>query len=230
MINVKFGTTTAKSVTVKSATQVVVVSPVHAAGTVRVSVTTAKGTTPATTADLFKYVIPVPAVVSLSPASGPASGGAAITVNGTALSGATAVYFGTTKVTSTISVNSGGTQLTVKSPAGPSGSSVDVRVATPGGTSPVVVGDLFTYGPTITSISRTSGTSAGGTKITVSGSGFSTVTSVNFRDNGRQGVHHLFGHHDDRHLSGACCRSGPDLGDDGDRNHPGHQCRPLLLT
>ena len=53
--NVKFGTTTAKSFTVKSSTQIVATSPAHAAGQVKISVTTAVGTTPATSSDLFTF-------------------------------------------------------------------------------------------------------------------------------------------------------------------------------
>ena len=142
--------------------------------------TTSRGTTPATAADVFTFITPVPAVTGLSPASGPAGGGTAVTVNGTALTGATAVYFGTSKVTSTISVNAGGNQLSVKSPPGTSGVAVAVRVMTPGGESPSVTGDLFTYGPTITTLSRTSGPVAGGTKVTITGNGFSAVASVKF--------------------------------------------------
>jgi hypothetical protein len=55
VVHVKFGTTTALSYTVKSSTLIVAVSPPHAAGQVRISVTTAAGTTPATTADLYTY-------------------------------------------------------------------------------------------------------------------------------------------------------------------------------
>ena len=113
---------------------------------------------------------------AISPASGPAAGGTSVTVSGSGLTGATTVFFGTTKGT-TISVNAGGTQLTVKSPAGTSGASVNVQVVTPGGESPAVTADLFTYGPTITSLSRTSGPVAGGTKVTITGTGFSTVTT-----------------------------------------------------
>lgn len=35
--------------------------------------------------------------------------------------------------------------LTVRVPAGTAGKTVDVRVSTPGGTSPIVSGDQFTY-------------------------------------------------------------------------------------
>ena len=118
-------------------------------------------------------------VSAISPASGPAAGGTSVTVSGSGFSGATTVLFGTAKG-KTVAVNAGGTQLTVKSPAGSSGASVNVRVVTPGNESPAVTADLFTYGPTITSLSRTSGPVAGGTKVTIAGSGFSTVLNVKF--------------------------------------------------
>ncbi len=178
--SVKFGTTTAQAFTVTSRTQLVATAPAHAAGTAKITVTTPDGTTPATSADNYKFTNPVPAVSGLSPASGPPAGGTSITVSGSGFSGATAVYFGATKVTTTISVNAGGTQLTVKSPSGTSGASVNVQVVAPGGESPVVTADLFTYGPTITSLSRTSGPLAGGTKVTIVGTGFTSVTSVKF--------------------------------------------------
>ena len=119
---------------------------------------------------------------SISPATGIAAGGTVVTLTGSGFTGATAVYFGTTKVTTTISVNAKATQLTVKSPAGTAGATVNVQVTTPGGKSAAVPADLFTYvaGPTITSLSRTSGPVSGGTKVTITGTGFSTVHSVKF--------------------------------------------------
>jgi len=178
--SVRFGTTPATSFTVRSSTQLAAASPVHAAGNARVSVTTPGGTTPTTTADAYKYTYPVPAVSAISPASGPAAGGTTVTVSGSGFTAATTVYFGTRKGT-TVSVTAGGT-LTVKSPLGTSGTSVAVRVMTPGGESPAVSADLFTYvsGPTITSLSRTSGPVTGGTKVTITGTGFSTVHAVKF--------------------------------------------------
>jgi hypothetical protein len=177
--HVKFGATTATGVTVKSATQIVATSPAHAAGTVTISVVTAGGTTPATGADLFDFTVAGPVVTAISPASGTAAGGTSVTVSGSALGGAETVLFGASKGT-TVSVNAGGTQLTVKSPAGTSGTSVAVTVKTPGGTSALVPADLFTYGPTITSLSRTTGSVAGGTKVTITGTGFVTVQHVKF--------------------------------------------------
>ncbi len=179
---VKFGTTTATSFTVRSSTQLLATAPAHAAGTVQVSVTTPGGTTAATPADLYKYAYPVPAVSGTTPATGVAAGGTVVTLTGSGFTGVTAVYFGTTEVTVTISVNAKATQLTVKSPAGTAGASVNVEVVTPGGRSTAVPADLFTYvaGPTITSLSRTSGSVSGGTKVTITGTGFSTVHNVKF--------------------------------------------------
>jgi hypothetical protein len=180
--SVKFGTTTATSFTVRSATQLEATAPVHAAGTARISVTTPGGTTPATGADLYDFTVPAPEVSAISPANGPATGGTTVTVSGTGFTGTTTVFFGSAKG-KTVSVNAGGTQLSVKSPAGTSGGSVAVRVVTPEGESAAVTADLFGYGPTgptITSLSRTSGPVAGGTKVTITGTGFTTVTYVKF--------------------------------------------------
>ena len=53
--HVRFGTTTAEAFTVRSSTQILATAPAHAAGQVRISVTTAGGTTPATNSDLYTY-------------------------------------------------------------------------------------------------------------------------------------------------------------------------------
>jgi subtilisin family serine protease len=83
-----------------------------------------------------------PAVVSgVSPTSGPTSGGTAVTITGTHLDGATAVRFGSSNAPS-FTVDSP-TSITATSPAG--AETVDVTVTTPGGTSPAVAGDRFTY-------------------------------------------------------------------------------------
>jgi len=177
--HIQFGTTTARSFTYRSVTQLVATTPAHAAGTVRISVTTPGGTTPTSSADVYQFIVSAPAVTSISPASGPATGGTTVTVSGSGFTGATTVYFSSSKGV-TVSVNASGTQLTVKTPLGASGASVNVEVKTPEGESTAVTADLFTYGPTITSLSRTSGPVSGGTKVTITGSGFTTVEDVKF--------------------------------------------------
>ena len=163
----------------------------------------------------------MPVVSAISPASGPTAGGTVVTVSGSGLTGATTVYFGSSKGT-TVSANAGGTQLTVKSPAGTSGTSVAVRVVTPGGESASVTADLFTYGPIVTSISPASGSTAGGSQVTVTGIGFSTVTGREVRDNGRHGTHGQVVHPAGGHVSGARSRHSEDLGDHGRRDDAGH--------
>ena len=111
---VQFGTTAATSFTVNSATSITATSPAGS-GTVNVTVTTPGGTSATSVADQFAYVA-APIVSSVSPSSGPQAGGTSVTVTGTALTGATAVKFGTTAATS-FTVNSA-TSITATSPVG----------------------------------------------------------------------------------------------------------------
>jgi hypothetical protein len=179
---VNFGSTPAANFTVNSATTITATSPAQSAGAVDIRVVTAIGTSAVVTADQFTYATG-PAVGTVSPASGPAAGGTSVAVSGVNFNGATAVSFGSTPATS-FTVNSG-TSITAVSPAG--SSTVDIRVTTPnGGTSAVVSTDQFTYAPipAVTAIGPSSGTTAGGTSVTITGNGFSgtnfTSTAVNF--------------------------------------------------
>ena len=85
---------------------------------------------------------PVPDVDSLSPSGGNAAGGNLVTISGKYFTGATRVTFGSAPVPFTV-VGDG--QITATAPAGTQGSSVDVIVTTPGGSSPVVAGDRYTF-------------------------------------------------------------------------------------
>ena len=125
-------------------------------------------------------------------------------------------------------VNGAGNQLTVKSPAGTAGTTVDVRVKTPANESPVVTADHFTYGPVITSLSRTTGPVAGGTKVTINGAGFLTVQHVKF--GARHSVlHRQLGHLDHGHHPGTRSRHGRCLGDDGCRYDADNQHGPVQV-
>jgi hypothetical protein len=116
-------------------------------------------------------------VTGLSPTFGPALGGTFVTISGTGFTGATAVDFGTTLVSSFTVASA--TSITTTSPAGTG--VVDVTVTAPSGTSPVnPPADQFTYGPTVTGLSPTSGQSVGGTAVNVIGTGFTGATSVIF--------------------------------------------------
>ena len=156
------------------------------------------GTSANSAADQFTYTSRhAPTVTGISPNSGPAAGGTSVTITGTGFTGATAVNFGATAATGVTVVDD--TTITATSPAGTG--VVDVTVVTPAGTSATSAADQFTYiaPPTVTGISPTSGPEAGGTTVTITGTGFTGATAVNFgttaateRD-GRQR------HHDHRH-------------------------------
>ncbi len=160
---------------------------------VDVTVTNPAGTSAITPADVFTYLPTAspapgaPTVTSLSTKAGPVAGGTGVTIVGTKLSGATAVDFGSLPASS-FTVNSTGTQITVISPAAPKAESVDVSVTTPGGTSQVSAADVFTYLapvsppalPTISSLSPTSGPTAGLTSVTLAGTNLGNALAVDF--------------------------------------------------
>jgi hypothetical protein len=121
-------------------TTLTVTAPPGVAGTVDVIVTTSGGPSPTTTADQFTYTGAT--VAKISPSSGPSGGGTTVTIHGTNLAGATAVYFGGTAAASFAS--KGKTALTAVSPAEVVGT-VDITVVTPSGTTAIVPADVFRY-------------------------------------------------------------------------------------
>jgi uncharacterized protein YhjY with autotransporter beta-barrel domain len=175
---VTFGATAAPTFTVNSATQITVTVPAHSAGTVDITVTNTSGTSATSASDQFTYIA-APTVTSVSPVQGPTAGGTSVTITGTGLSGATAVRFGATNAT-TFTVNSA-TSITATSPSGSAGT-VDVTVTTTGGTSTTSASDQYTYlaPPTVTGLSPTSGPLAGGTSVIITGTNFSSATTVVF--------------------------------------------------
>ena len=175
---VKFGAANAATFTVNNATSITATSP-SGTGTVDVTVTTPGGTSPTSAADQFTYGAGAlaPTVTSISPNSATIS--EHITITGTNFIGVTAVRFGSALATSSY-VNSD-TSITAQVPAGIG--TVDVTVTTAGGTSAISAADQFTYlaAPTVTSISPNSGPSAGGTSVTITGTGFGlSVAFVTF--------------------------------------------------
>ncbi|MGW7486386.1 IPT/TIG domain-containing protein [Streptomyces sp. NPDC054786] len=165
----------AATILTNSATQITVSAPAGT-GTVNVTVTTAGGTSNALP---YTYAAaPVPVISSLSPTSGPTSGGNVVTVNGTNLAGATSVKFGSNSAT--ILTNTAG-QITVIAPAGPP-SSVNVTVTTAGGTSnPLPY--FYLAAPTLSDLSPHLGPDTGGNTVTVFGTSLTLTNAVNFGGN-----------------------------------------------
>ena len=176
--SVTFGGAAASSYTVNSATSITATAPANSAGTVDVRVTTAGGTSATSATDQYTY-IEAPTVTAVSPKSGPTAGGTTVVITGTGFTGATAVTFGATASTS-FTVNTA-TQITATSPAHAPGT-VDVRVTTAGGTSATSATDQYTYiaAPMVTAVSPSSGPTAGGTTVVITGANFSAATAVTF--------------------------------------------------
>jgi hypothetical protein len=147
--------------------------------TVALTVFASDGTSIGTAKTIVAGTAPAPIVKKLLPKKGPAAGGISVTITGENLTGATAVTFGATAATS-FKVDSA-TQITAVAPPGVPGT-VDVRVTAPSGTSAITSKDHFKYGsPTVEGVSPASGPLAGGTSITITGSGFALGSATAFK-------------------------------------------------
>ena len=174
---VMFGTTAATTFSVESNGAINVFAPPGVPGTVDITVLSPSGTSPTSAADKFTYVAPT--ITSVTPSTGPTTGGTSVAITGQGFTGATTVKFGSTSAPSFV-VNSD-TQITATSPA-ESGGVVDITVTTPQTTSATGAADKFTFAtfPVVTGISPSQGDPAGGTTVVISGSGFTGATSVTF--------------------------------------------------
>jgi hypothetical protein len=149
-------------------------SPKGSLGAVNVKVVTTSGTSDSSP---FTYQ-GAPRVTSVAPRAGSTKGGTKVVVKGHDFVGAQRVTFGERAGTN-VDVTSP-TALTVTAPAG--SGTVDVRVTTSSGTSPKGTADHFTYQgvPVVKSVTPSSGTPSGGTKVTIKGTGFLAATGVTF--------------------------------------------------
>ena len=171
---VTFGTAAATNVVVVSATQITATTPAGAAGAVTVKVTNPSGLSGSLT-NGFTYGPPTTS--SVSPNNGPTTGGTAVTITGTRFLAGATVTFGVNAATNVVVVS--GTQITATTPAGTAGP-VAVTVTNPGGLSGSLTNG-FTYGvPTVSSVSPNTGSTAGGTAVTITGTNFATGATVTF--------------------------------------------------
>ena len=181
---VQFGGVEAASFTVNSSTSITAITPAGN-GTVDVQVFGPGGGSLANSSDQFTFVSPV-TVTGLSPSQGLAVGGTSVNITGTYFSAGATVLFGNMAATNVV-VNSS-TSITATAPAG--SGEVNVTVTTSQGTSATNSSDLYTYevAPTVTGLSPASGTVAGGTSVTISGTGFASGMTVAFGSNAGTGV------------------------------------------
>jgi hypothetical protein len=166
---VRFGSNLG-TITGNTPTQVDVTSPAGH-GAVGVTVTTPGGTSNSLS---FFYIEP-PSKTSVSPASGTTAGGNSVTITGSNLNSTSAITFGANAGTIT-SANAG--TITVTVPAGVAGT-VPITVTTAGGSTN---GLFYTYvaAPTVTGIDPAEGPTAGGTPVTIDGTGLTDTSQVTF--------------------------------------------------
>lgn len=173
---VLFGSVAGSAVKVISPSVLEVTSPAHPGGLVNIKVVTSGGTSAAGSAPRYTYLAG-PTVTAISPSSGPAEGGSSVSVTGKRFVGVTAVLFGS-KPAARFTVSSS-SMLTAIAPSG--GGTVDLRVRTASGLSPILTAARFTYvgeGPKATSVTPASGPAAGGTLVSIVGSGFIDAHAV----------------------------------------------------
>lgn len=184
---VKFGNNSA-SFTVVSDTQITATVPAstlpgNGAGGVNVTVTT-QGTTSTNTVT-YTYTSIIPAVTSIFPNNGPATGGTPVTISGSGFSttaGATNIYFGNTQIPAANVNCTFSSQCSVTTPAGFAIENVTIIVngQVSMANHPI---DQFNYVPVVSSIAPTGGPTGGGSVVTINGAGFSTAsgqTAVSF--------------------------------------------------
>jgi large repetitive protein len=190
---VSIGGSAATGVAVANATSITAITPARPAGAADIVVTNPDGQS-GRLANGFNYETPIvapPSISTAAPDSGPVSGGTTITISGAGFASGATIAFGTAPATS-VNVASA-SSITAVAPAGGAGS-VDLVVSNPDGqTARLARG--FTYigsappppppppppapvAPTLTAIAPTSGTTAGGTAVTLTGTGFAAGASV----------------------------------------------------
>jgi hypothetical protein len=175
------GGTAATDVVVMNSTTITAISPAHSVGTVNVVVTNPDAQN-ATLSSAYTYSAsnPLPTVTGILPASGTTAGGTPVTVSGTGFLAGASLILGGTAATNVVVTNS--TTISAMTPAHAAGA-VDVVVSNGEEQTGTLPGG-YTYtttsnpAPTVTGISPTSGTTAGGTPVTVSGTGFLAGASL----------------------------------------------------
>ena len=119
--------------------------------------------------------VTTPTVNSVSPNNGPATGGTAVTIAGANYAVGATVTIGGTAATNVVVVNS--TTITATTPAHAAGAAtVTVTVNSQSGSQT----NGFTYitTPTVSSVSPNSGSTAGGTAVTITGTNFAAGATV----------------------------------------------------
>jgi IPT/TIG domain/Fibronectin type III domain len=180
---VTFGTAAATGVVVTNSTTITALTPAGTAGAATVTVTD-PGPQSGSLANGFTYVA-TPTITGVSPNTGSTAGGTAVTITGTNFVSGATVTFGTAVATSVVMTNS--TTITALTPAGSAGA-VSVTVTVSGQSGSLASGFTYAVIPTVTGVSPNTGTTAGGTAVTITGTNFATGATVTFGTAAATGV------------------------------------------
>ena len=175
---VTIGGVAATSVTVSSASSLTAVTPAYVSGSLIKNVVVNNGNSTATLTGGFTYIASAPTLLSIAPVSGTTAGGTSITLTGTGFIPGTTVTIGGVAATNITVINTN--TITATTPAYVSGALVQT-VAVNNGIGSASLLNAFTYiasTPTIIAIVPNTGTSSGGTSVTISGSNFIPGSSV----------------------------------------------------
>jgi hypothetical protein len=124
-----------------------------------------------------RNAVVIPAVAKVAPVKGPASGGTVVKITGTGYARVSSVHFGAQSASFTVDSSS---KITATAPPHATGT-VDVTVTNAAGTSVLSTADRFKYTPSVASVTPSSGAAAGGTSVTVTGSGFALGSATTFK-------------------------------------------------
>lgn len=119
-----------------------------------------------------------PTINTINPSQGPTTGGTTVTLTGTGMTGSTGVRFGSTNAPSFV-VNSA-TQITTVSPPRAAGAAAVIVLHPTGNSNSVTFTYVVSQVPVVTGVSPSSGPTAGGTNVTLTGTGFTGASSVTF--------------------------------------------------
>jgi hypothetical protein len=169
---VQIGGVAAANVSFVSSTSLTATTPANAAGPANVSVTTVGGTGALNNG--FTYV-GAPTVTAINPNQGPTGGNTNVTITGTGFVAPATVQIGGAAASNVNVVNP--TTITATTPAGTVGPAT-VSVTTSGGSGSLNNGFTYLAQPTITTINPNQGSTAGGTSVTINGTGFAAGATV----------------------------------------------------
>ena len=171
---VMFGGSAATNVAVINGTTITANTPAGASGMVTVTVTVSGQSASLTNG--FTYEV-IPTVTSVSPNSGPTAGGTPVTITGTNFaSGATVTFAGA--AAANVAVENGST-IIATAPAGTTGA-VTVTVTVNGQSASLADGFTYFGIPTVSRVSPNSGSTGGGTAVSITGANFASGSTVTF--------------------------------------------------